>query len=116
VSCGQTAGEAGDFVAVADDEVFHDEGIGQASAVESAIDFYGEDGLAVTVGSGEEFEGDVDGEDFFFRPGHDGGVAANLAADVVNDGVRSKGGLEGVGVMGVSGVEVKGDGGGQGEF
>ena len=43
-------------------------------------------------------------------------MAANLAADVVDDGIWGEGGLEGGGVMGVGGVEVSGDGTGKSGF
>ncbi len=49
--------------------------------------------------------------DLFSSPFQNSGVAADLPADVVNDGVWREGGLKGGGVTSVDGLEIVGDGG-----
>jgi len=107
---GQSASERCDSAVRKGDEMVHDERIGEAGAVEGSICFHGENGLAITFNGGKQFQSDVHGEDLLGGPFHDGGMTADLAADVVDDGIRGEGGLEGGGIKRVDGVEIVSDG------
>src|SRR5712692_8416784 len=82
----QPTRQSDDLVALNRDVVAENEGIGETSPVEVAIDFGRDNGFAVAIGDIDDFEGDPGIEDLAVAPGLDSGRAAELPAYIVDNG------------------------------
>ena len=73
--------------------------IGKAGLVESAVNFHGDNSLAVALDNVDYIKGDIDPEDLALAPFLDRSGTAELPSHVAYDSVVGEAGEERVGVM-----------------
>src|SRR5438046_3117622 len=83
----QAARQPNDLAALCCDVMVDDDGIGKPRPVEVAVDLGRDNSLAVAVGDVDDIEGDLCLEDLMIAPRLDRGRAAELPADIIDNGL-----------------------------